>query len=139
MTFQREAMMPLRALMVWCVLLLAAVANGGIREAVLVPRVGAATGHVLSSISLATIILVVTTATITWIGPANAAEARTIGIAWLLMTVAFEFGFGLARGVTLQALLADYNILRGRIWLLVLVSTCLAPSLAARWRGLFGD
>jgi len=34
-------------------------------------------------------------------------------------------------------LFADYNLLRGRIWILVLVATFIAPWLAGRVRGLW--
>jgi hypothetical protein len=65
-------------------------------------------------------------------------QALGVGLFWLLFTVLFEFGAGhyLFRNPWEQ-LLADYNIFKGRIWVLVLLATLFAPYWAARLRGLF--
>ncbi|WP_342304324.1 hypothetical protein [Methanolobus sp. ZRKC5] len=56
-----------------------------------------------------------------------------IGIMWLFLTVAFEFLFGYyIAGHSWEHLLTDYNILKGRIWLLVPIVTALAPSIVYR-------
>jgi hypothetical protein len=128
--------MPLRALIIWCALLLVAVANGGFREAVLTPRFGSHTGHIVSTIMLCAGILIVTYLAVAWIRPGSRGDTIVIGLAWLALTLAFEFGFGRARGEPWADLLADYDVLKGRIWVLVLVTTAIAPYLAARVRGL---
>lgn len=127
--------MLLRALLVWLLLVLVAIANGVLREAAFTPRWGAAAAHVASSLLLATLIFAVAWLTIGWIAPATARQALWVGGAWLLLTVGFEFGFGRWRGKGWDVLLADYDVTRGRIWLLVLVTTALAPWLAGRLRG----
>ncbi len=129
--------MLLRALLVWGLLLLAAIANGGAREALLTPRLGSHAAHAVSSVTLAAAILVIATLAIGWIGATTSRQAWAIGAGWLLLTVTFEFGFGRARGMPWATLLADYNLLRGRIWLLVLAATSTAPWLAGRVRGLW--
>jgi hypothetical protein len=49
-----------------------------------------------------------------------------IGVIWLIITVAFEFGFfHYVMGKPWETLLADYNVLRGRIWVLVLATVLL--------------
>lgn len=51
-----------------------------------------------------------------------------IGIFWLIATIIFEFFFGhYIFGSSWNKLFADYNILNGRIWGLVLLSTALGP------------
>ncbi|MEO8029784.1 MAG: hypothetical protein ABJC74_12435 [Gemmatimonadota bacterium] len=120
--------MPLRTLLIWFALLLIAVVNGGIREILLVPRIGIEAGHALSSITLSAGIVLVTWLTLSWVGPASARQAWLIGLAWLVMTLVFEFGFGhYLRGQPWRVLLEDYNLLNGRIWLLVLLTTAVAP------------
>lgn len=60
-------------------------------------------------------------------------QALIIGLIWLLMTIAFEFLFG--HYVVKQpwsALLADYNILKGRLWILVPIWITIAPWLFYR-------
>ena len=129
--------MILRALALWLVLCGVAIANGTVRQFVLVPRIGAYPGHVASSISLSLLIFFVAWLGIRWIGPATARQAWAVGAAWLLATVAFEFlaGHYLFRNPW-SKLLADYDVRQGRVWVLVLIATALAPRWAAGARGL---
>lgn len=63
-----------------------------------------------------------------WIGPKNGREAFAIGMLWVALTVAFEFLAGhYVFGNSCERLIADYNVLRGRVWVLVLLATCLRP------------
>ena len=55
-----------------------------------------------------------------------------------LAVSAWRAGRSAIRAVKVGAeLLADYDVLKGRIWVLVLVTTAIALYLAARARGLF--
>jgi hypothetical protein len=131
--------MLLRALLVWLVLCAVAVANGTVRQFLLVPRTGPATAHVVSSLTLSALILLVAWLSIRWIGPVTSRQARSVGALWLLATVAFEFGAGhYLFGNPWAKLLADYDVRQGRVWVLVLLATALAPSWAAAARGLPG-
>ena len=75
--------MPLRALIIWFALLLVAVANGGFRESVLVPRFGPHTGHIVSTGMLCAGILIVAFLAIPWIHPASRGDTIAVGLAWL--------------------------------------------------------
>lgn len=58
----------------------------------------------------------------------SAGQAITIGLIWLALTVAFEFVFGhFVMKHPWSKLLHDYNILKGRLWLLILIWTTIAP------------
>jgi hypothetical protein len=129
--------MLLRGLLVWCVLLAAAIVNGSVRVAWLVPRTGETIGHVLSTLTLSAAILIIAWLTIGWIAPATPREALALGALWLAMTLAFEFGAGhyLFR-TPWDVLLQDYDVSRGRVWPLVLAVTAAAPLAAAVGRGL---
>lgn len=130
--------MIVRAVVIWLCLLVAAVLNGTFRVAFLIPRYGDAAGHVASTLMLCVLIVLLSWATIGWIHPATAAQAAAVGVLWLALTLVFEFGFGRFVGhKTWTELLADYNVLGGRIWVLVLLTTMAAPYLGARLRGLF--
>ncbi|ABG57734.1 hypothetical protein [Cytophaga hutchinsonii] len=59
--------------------------------------------------------------------PASSTKALLLGLFWMLLTLDFEFGFGLYRGNTWIQLLDDYNMFRGHLWLLVPVWLTLAP------------
>ena len=122
-----------RALAVWILLLGVAIANGALREMLLTPRLGDRAAHVLSTLMLSAAILAIAWLTIGWIGPAGPGDALLAGGLWAALTLAFEFlaGHYLFRNPW-SKLLADYNVRRGRIWPLVLVTSLLAPWLAYR-------
>ena len=129
--------MALRSFLVWCAFLVLAILNAGVREALLTPRLGELAGHVISTLALCAGILVLTLLTIGWIAPPTARAAMHIGGGWVLLTIAFEFLAGhYVFGNPWSRLFADYNLLRGRVWPLVLVTSALAPLLAAHVRGL---
>jgi hypothetical protein len=129
--------MLVRALAIWFVLLLVAVLNGAFREAVLTPRVGRGVAHALSTVMLSVLILIVGWLSMGWISPRTLQDAWTIGALWVGLTIAFEFLAGhFVFGRPWDELLADYNLLAGRIWLMVLVVTLMTPVFAFTRRGL---
>jgi hypothetical protein len=72
-----------------------------------------------------------------WIGPSSSREALKIGLLWLVLTLGFEFLFGhYVFGNSWDMLLEDYNLSRGRIWILVPVLVLVAPYWTARMRGI---
>lgn len=129
--------MLLRSLAVWLGLVALAVANGSLRTLVLNPRLGERAGHIISTLLLCLLVLAAASLTIRWIGPSSRADLLGVGGFWLALTIAFEFlaGHYLFRNPW-SKLLADYNLLQGRIWVLALITTFLAPWLAAWMRGL---
>jgi hypothetical protein len=133
----REDIMLVRALGVWGVLLMLAIANGAVRELAMIKSAGETLAHGVSSITLSAAILALTWFTIRWIGPQSPSDAWRIGALWVALTVAFEFLAGhYVFGTPWGRLWADYNVLQGRIWVVVLITTAIAPVLAARAHGL---
>ena len=125
--------MLIRAGAVWFAIMLIAILNGAARDTLLVPRFGDLVARALSCFTLATLIVVVTWFSLQWMHPASVGDAWTIGVMWLAMTLIFEFvaGHYLFR-TEWSTLLADYNIFAGRLWILVLVTTTVAPALVFR-------
>jgi hypothetical protein len=122
-----------RAGAVWFAIMLIAILNGAARDTLLVPRLGDPVARALSSLTLATLIVIVTWVSLRWIHPASLGDAWTIGVMWLAMTLIFEFVAGHYLFHTAwSTLLADYNLLAGRLWILVLVTTTIAPALVFR-------
>jgi hypothetical protein len=101
---------------------------GAVQEVLLRPRVGEPTAHAIGTPAVALVALVI----LAYIRRAHASCARAdllrIGLLWLVLTVAFEFGFfHYVVGKPWDVLLADYNLLRGRLWVLVLATVLLGP------------
>ncbi len=119
----------LASVAVWFALGLIAFAVGAVREVVLGPRVGEPAPHVLGTLIAVGLMALVIVAFIMRVARScSTLELVLIGVLWTAMTVAFEFGFfHLVMGVPLGDLLADYNVLRGRIWVLVLATMLLGP------------
>jgi hypothetical protein len=118
-------------MLMWGGLLALAILNGGFREAVLVPRLGRGVGHALSTVMLSALILAAGWIATPWIGPRTLQDAWTIGVVWVALTLAFEFLAGhYLFGKPWTALLADYNLLAGRIWVMVLIVTLMTPIVA---------
>jgi len=127
--------MIVRAVLIWCALLVIASVNGFAREAVLIPRIGDVAGRAVSTLALSVFIVILTWISISWIGPQSAHRAWAVGVIWVALTLAFEFlaGHYLFRN-SWSRLLEDYDVLRGRIWILVLITTLVAPRLCAGLR-----
>lgn len=125
-----------RAVLMWFVLLMLAIANGAVREALLSPRIGSGAGHVVSTVSLSAVILLVGWFAVPWIGPRSIQESWLVGITWVGLTVAFEFlGGHFLFGRPWTLLFADYNLLAGRIWVMVLIVSLITPVVAYTRRG----
>jgi len=119
---------PSRAALGWLFLFVVMFANGAIRVLVLQPQFGEDRARQLASLSGVALVLLVSWLFVRFSPGARPAQLWWVGVAWLIATVAFEFLFGhFVSGLSWHALLADYNILRGRLWSLILISVCLGP------------
>ena len=124
-------------MVIWVVMLVIAFVNGAIREALLIPIVGHNVGRAISTLTLSVLVVLLTYLTIRWIGPQSRRDARMIGGMWAALTLAFEFlaGHFLFRTPWSQ-LIEDYNVVQGRIWVLVLGTIAVAPRACAGIRNL---
>lgn len=117
-----------RYLLCWPALAVIAIINGSLRQFTYGRHLAELAAHQLSTITgiLLTGAAVWTLNRVWPIGSASA--AWTIGACWLVMTVAFEFGFGhYVAGHSWSRLLADYNLLEGRVWSLFLAWIAVLP------------
>ncbi len=116
---------------VWFIFVVGAILNGVSRNSLTAPRLGEYTGHVISSVILICFILVVTYLFISKLAAQySKADLLFIGVFWFTLTVLFEFVFGhYVIGHPWSKLLADYNIFKGRLWSLVLLTSLVAPYL----------
>jgi len=126
--------MLIRYLLCWFLLAIVAIANGILRQATYGKHLSELAAH---QVSTATGILF--TGLVVWVISRfwpieSAAQAWLIGACWLVATIAFEFGFGhFVAGHSWGRLMADYNLLDGRVWSLFLVWITLMPYLFYRY------
>lgn len=126
-----------KAVGVWFVILLAAFANGALRELILIPAFGSMTAQLASGVLLSVAVVAIAVLGAPWLGSMHPTDALLIGLLWVCLTLTFEFGFGLlVQRKTLATLLAAYTFKDGNLWPVVVVVTGLAPLVAARIRGL---
>ncbi|MGS0688056.1 hypothetical protein ACVBEQ_23345 [Nakamurella sp. GG22] len=106
--------------------------NGVAREATLRGRISEQRAHQVSTLTL----MLSLTRYIHWLQRRvplpTTGTALGVGASWAAMTVLFEFALGRSRGLSMSEAAADYNIRRGRLWPLVLLTMTFAPA-ASRW------
>lgn len=115
-------------LIAWFPMVVIAIANATIREFGYKKYVGELAAHQISTLTGCILVGVYVWVLSTYLGIESAGQAIAIGLMWLAMTVAFEFGFGhFVVGNSWSQLLNDYNVLRGRVWGLFLLWITIAP------------
>lgn len=125
----------LKALIIWVGILVLAVANGALREAVFIPGLGSPAALVLSGLLLSALIIAVAYFSLPWLQIGRPVQFWLVGFFWLALTLVFEFSFGLWQGKSWPLLLEAYTFTGGNIWPVVLAATALAPNIAAKLRG----
>jgi hypothetical protein len=127
--------MPLlgKAVLAWLVLLVAMMGNGFVRVLILQPPLGDDVARQVASLAGIAIVFAVATLFVRRIGGTTPVELVGVGLVWLALTVGFEFLFGhYGSGLSWRELQADYDLERGRLWVLVLLATLISPWLSAR-------
>ncbi len=111
------------------------IANGLLREALLSPSLEELGAHQASTAIGVVLIGIVTWLALPWVGATSRPLQVQLGLTWLALTVAFEFGFGhWVAGHPWSALFHDYNLAAGRVWILVLGAVAAAPWVVGRLR-----
>jgi hypothetical protein len=115
------------AVLAWLVLAAVMFANGTVRALVLQPRLGE---HLARQVATGTGVLIVFAFALAFVrrlGSLSAPQLLKVGLLWLALTLTLEFGMGLVAGASWEAMLADYDIRRGRLWPLIPASALVAP------------
>jgi hypothetical protein len=113
---------------VWLGMLVAAFLNGALRELLIMRLVGEQVGHVLSVFLLSGAIFGITYIFVRAQRPLPANTWLAIGLFWLVLSLLFEFGFfHYVMHEPWSKLLADYNIFRGRLLIVVWLATLFSP------------
>jgi hypothetical protein len=117
-----------RYALAWLPMVVIAVANGALRDLWYAKRMSELRAHQVST-ACAIVVLGVYIWTVMRLWPvAHREQALLVGVMWLVMTLVFEFLFGhfVARQPW-RGLLHDYNLLAGRVWILIPLWVALAP------------
>ena len=117
-----------KAFGVWLVMLIAAFVNGAIRETLIVPRMGDQIGHIVGVIGLSSAVFVIAYVFVKTLGTLPSSTLLLVGLFWLVLSLLFEFGFfHYVMHEPWEKLWADYNVFRGRILIVVWLTTLFSP------------
>ncbi len=117
----------------WFPMVAIAIANGVVREAWYGKYLSELAAHQISTLIAVILFGVYIWFIVLFWRPTSKVQAIAVGLLWLAMTIAFELVFGHSvAGHSWERLLHDYNLLAGRVWLLVLVWVAVAPYLFFR-------
>ena len=116
----------------WLALPAMAAANGALRDATYGKRMGRTAAHSLSVVPLVVTVLAWAAGLERRWPLASRRAAARVGVMWLALTLAFEFGMGAARGTPAREMLAEYDVRGGHLWPLVPLAVVLAPVLVFR-------
>jgi hypothetical protein len=121
-------------MLTWVLFIPIAIANGVLRETVYKPQVGDLAAHQISTlIASASFLLLAYAMLRRFVADVADRTLLKIGIAWVVATIGFEFGFGhYVDGRSWSRLLRDYDIIKGRVWSLFLLTMLVAPRLT-KW------
>jgi hypothetical protein len=117
-----------RYVLAWLPMIAIAVANGAVREAWLLPRLGDLLARQISTVSLLGLLAIYIGVVFKFWPLASVRLALGVGVAWLALTLAFEFGLGyFVSHLTWRQMLAEYDLSSGRLWILVPIWVAVAP------------
>jgi hypothetical protein len=124
-----------RAILIWCGFFVLAVLNGALREIGIKRLIGEPWAHHLSVLTAILIFGIYAWLTRSYLDLRSSNEAISVGIVWLVLTVLAEtFIVGrLLSKHSWDVILANYDILHGNLWPLVVLWVGVLPLLIYRF------
>lgn len=123
-----------KLLKAWLIILPFMIMNGIFRELVVKQLVPAQGADAISAALGIAIVLMITRFTLRPLSGKSNAQLVRASLTLVMLTVAFEFAFGLlVDGKSWSELLANYEIWNGRLWPVVLAVIAFTPFLWGRW------
>ena len=119
----------------WFGMVVLALLNGTLRAVVVQPVVGETIARFVATL----VLLALVTSYVWWLlgrrPLAGTGLALAVGATWTALTLAFEFSFGrFVEHLSWSTMLADYDLTRARIWVLVPLWLVLAPAVLSAVR-----
>lgn len=121
--------MNLKQFLLWLPMIPIAILNGGLRESVWNKYFNDLQAHQISTLLLILFCAVYIGLIFRFLQLQSRNQALVLGFVWVVLTVGFEFSFGLAMGHSIQDLFHDFRLLEGRLWSLFLISLFIFPYL----------
>ena len=129
--------MHLRALALWCVIMLVETLHGIARARLLAPRVGDRRSRQIGVLTGSLLILGITVTLIPRVGATRVSELLLLGVIWALLTMGFEIVLGrLVFRMSWRRIGADFDLREGGWMLFGLLAMVLAPWIGAKIRGI---
>ena len=114
-------------LFAWFPMLILAILNGILRDLGYKKYIGDLAAHQLSTVSLLILFGIYICLIVKKYTPSSTSQSVLLGLFWMVLTLLFEFGFGAYRGNSWEKMLLDYNLFRGRIWMLAPIALAIGP------------
>ena len=112
----------------WFGIVVLGLLNATIRQGVYARYVSELAAHQISTLTFAVLVGLYAWALSGFFKLSSPGEAFGAGIVWMILTIVFEFGLGrYVVGDSWAKLLADYDLLEGRVWGLFILWVGLAP------------
>ena len=125
----------IRAFLVWFVMLGVEFCHGALRSIFLSPLLGDNLARQLSVFTGSALFVLLAYLFIPWVRAEGTGSLLAVGFLWLILTVAFELSFGhYVFGMSWDAVLAEFNLLEGKLFPIGLVLLTLSPIIATRLR-----
>lgn len=126
-------MLYFKSLAIWFILAVSAILVAIFRVEILLPQLGEQAAHQLGTILYLIVQFLIIYIFIKKMKVKETKALLGIGLFWVVITIIFEFVFGhYVMGHSWQKLIADYNLLNGRLWVLVLIDNIVAPLISGK-------
>lgn len=121
---------------IWFVLVIIAIVNAVIREKILEPLIGSA-ALPASGLLLSLFIFTAAFLCVPFLGSSSGTGYIAVGVAWFGLTLAFEMLFGhFVIGKSWQAIIGVFNIMKGDLFSVALLTCLVSPWVSAKLRNL---
>ena len=129
----------LKATAIWLLIVIAAIINGVLREKLIVPMVGIETALPISGVILSAVVFLFSLVLVSFIRSSETKTYLFVGMYWVFLTLSFEFLFGhYVVGKPWAEIMQVFNIQKGDLFIVVLLTTAFSPWLSAKIRGIGG-
>lgn len=127
-----------RVLAVWLVIAVVESVHGTLRQLFLAPLVGDLPARQVGVFTASLLILLVAWAFSRWMDLRGRRAFLLTGLAWVVLTLAFETALVLAMGLPMSRLVQDYDLAQGGLMAFGLAWLVCVPWVAARLRHVSG-